>query len=510
MLLLWCLISGSAHAQSCTPNNNSSFQISGNTLSTTTPLAAGTYNVGIDVAMNGVTNSGACFPVTVTGQTLVSGACSATGSAAQSDLASVGFTACIVGNDFTQPIPNTAGTGIPNNWLNCTIGDTTPALWYYGFYGFITPTGVNAQNPCVSGSTANSSNSAVYQAIDPVYGNLALVLHAPAAHCTDTTAVKDNYTGGGCSTAIQSTPAPCTSCAGWAWPHSGLYPSSYLEVTYRTTDPADINTEAFWTWVPGAEQLRTSPGTTDCCYAGFEIDESLQVPGGWQMQTVQWVNHAPYQPDAQTGCLVASSPCGNDQVLDQSGLDSAYHTFAILFNTDGNNRYSVCFYFDGAKRLCHKNTWLDPPDQEERHELMWWANTLGVVDTYVYVKSINIISCAAWQTSMCHSSLVAPAVTINGAASATISPGATFTAAITGGYLNTQDAVSVCISNYSGYNWQDCGGTYSWAYNTSGQSNWSVTLTAPTVPGSYIVGLLPGGCMSCITTTGALALLTVQ
>ena len=72
-LLCWTFLSNTGHAQTCTPNNNSDFSISGSTL-TGSNLSASTYTAGVAVTMPGASNSGiGCYTVTVTTQTVGSG-----------------------------------------------------------------------------------------------------------------------------------------------------------------------------------------------------------------------------------------------------------------------------------------------------------------------------------------------------------------------------------------------------------------------------------------------------
>lgn len=438
-----------------------------------------------------------------------SGVCAATGADAQADLAGAGFTTCVIGNDFTQQIPNTAGTGLPQNWLNCALGDTTPAVWYNGFQNYIKTTDAL---PCVSGSSANSSNSAIYQTTDPTYGNLALLLFEPASHCTNPSGVQNNVVGGGCSNAIQSIPdAPTTAAGSGVWPNNGVYPSAYIEVTARTDNPQNNNTIAMWSAPNPAEQQRVAGPVAGCCWWGYEIDQLINEPGNWSIDGIYWYNQTGAQPDSNINCGNGGGTfqnCIQEYWRQATGsLDTAYHTYGVLSTTDGNNNFSFCAYFDGSRRGCHSRAFLDSNDQNERRWVTWWANSLGSLDSHAYFKSIKIISCASWKSTMCNSSPVGTVVTINGATSATVSAGATFTAAVSNGAANPADAISVCVPNP--HTWPDCGGSYSWAYS-NGQSSWSVSLIAPTTPGNYIVGYLPGGCVSCMAQTGASAPLTVQ
>src|SRR5262245_34392422 len=81
--------------------------------------------------------------------------------------AQAGFTTTAFCNDFTQRIPNTAGTGLPSNWLGCPnpnggAGDTLPHVWY-------SPAADKFRAP-----PCNEAGGGIGQVTDPVFGNLAL------------------------------------------------------------------------------------------------------------------------------------------------------------------------------------------------------------------------------------------------------------------------------------------------------------------------------------------------
>src|SRR5215467_8792046 len=83
------------------------------------------------------------------------GTCGTITGDANSDVQAAGFNTCALYNDFTAPIPNTVGTGLPSNWLNCNQSDSPTAVWYWS-KNFVDAPG-NAL-PCVSGPSANPSN----------------------------------------------------------------------------------------------------------------------------------------------------------------------------------------------------------------------------------------------------------------------------------------------------------------------------------------------------------------
>lgn len=134
ILALLLLLPAVAHAQSCTPNENNLFTINGSTLSGS-GLSAQSYTAGVVVNMSGVSNSGTCFPVTMTGQ---SGGGSCTSS---------------VGGPSPTP---------------CPVGQTAPSgyHWNLTFYDdFRTDSSING-----SKWTQNNTAGSVVTCCDPTYG----------------------------------------------------------------------------------------------------------------------------------------------------------------------------------------------------------------------------------------------------------------------------------------------------------------------------------------------------
>lgn len=116
-MILVMLFCGAARAQTCPSNNNSDFSISGssgNTVSSTMPLPAGSYTLGVIVNMPGVSNSGVtCYPVTVTGQP-AGGAASITVNGLSS-----GATVS-VGTPLSVAVSN--GPGNTTDWIGICLG----------------------------------------------------------------------------------------------------------------------------------------------------------------------------------------------------------------------------------------------------------------------------------------------------------------------------------------------------------------------------------------------------
>jgi hypothetical protein len=105
--------------------------------------------------------------VQIVANTNVSAQCPAT---APPQAAAAGMTTQAFCNDFTMPIPNTAGTGLPATWLGCAnpggygTADSNPHVWYE-------PTADIGFDPPCNGT---SPQSYIRQVTDPVYGNLVM------------------------------------------------------------------------------------------------------------------------------------------------------------------------------------------------------------------------------------------------------------------------------------------------------------------------------------------------
>jgi hypothetical protein len=305
-------------------------------------------------------------------------ACGTPVGAAAADIAAIGFNTCAFYSDFTTAIPNTVGTGLPQNWLNCN-GDTTPAVWYWGSFPQYGYNNLRDTNPCVSGSGANAGNSQIFQTTDPAGGGTVLEIEALAdGSCTDA-----NY-------------FPCSNNMGTAdtfgltaAPNPGQFGFAYFEWAGRTDNPGSTNYAAIAVteWVTNAEQTRNGANVP----AGgdeVELDHLEEGANGWGMGAHIW------------GC---TSPCDGQP----SGIgyfpstnDTGYHTWGLLWVGDGSNTGEICYYRDGVKQAnpCWKGT-IDNAEQNERHYIgSVNANTVhdggNSLPTHNYFKYFKVWTCA--------------------------------------------------------------------------------------------------------------------
>jgi len=165
--------------------------------------------------------------------------CDAIMGQAATDAATAGFNTCALYNDFTTPIPNTVGTGLPSNWLDCNLDAGTSSVWYWGFSLFQN----NSEAPPCAGHVS-------WNVVDPTYGNYALHLTMNYSELSSTDYRANLYGMQTANFAGATNPVP----------GPGQYPYAYFEWTWRTDSPnpsggGDIY-NAMWSWItPPARTL---------------------------------------------------------------------------------------------------------------------------------------------------------------------------------------------------------------------------------------------------------------
>jgi hypothetical protein len=285
------------------------------------------------------------------------GTCGTIIGQAATDSAAAGFNTCALYNDFTTAIPNTVGTGLPSNWLNCTSGIDTGAVW-------------NAN------SSYNIPCSAQSQVVDPVYGNQALDLHLNRSWLAGQGQQYGNF--------AQITSAPWDTDT--TNPNAHSWSNGYFEITYRQ----DADNFKF----PGSQQAFWSWG--QCCGTGNTFVEQdffedwntggahMDIAWDW-WGTGTFGNGTPYSShDART-----------------------YHTFGALITGNYNN-FAVCNYYDGTRIGCYNQSYQSGQDGTQRRKV-WVQNgaqcptQFGDIscvgasfnDSHMYIKSIRVVTCAA-------------------------------------------------------------------------------------------------------------------
>jgi hypothetical protein len=294
----------------------------------------------------------------IPGSNPTGGACGTPLGDAAADVAALGWSTCVLYNDFTTQVPNQVGTGLPNNWLDCKDNDTNPpsgTAW-----GLVDSANAPPSTlPCVSGSSANSSNSAIYQTTDPVNGNKALEVALPAGNA-------------GLTPSTQNIP-------------NGYFPHYYIEAAVRTDNPSGsppYQNPAITGWYNNSQNI------------GAELDNFEAGNGAWDIALHLWTTGGSYGPDQ----------------VSNGSLDTGYHTYGSLWLGDGNGNFAMCGYFDGHKTGCATGT--PPIDQSvlnnQRNYVLVYNSPSASQVIHNYWKYIKVITCANWRdpsiNGMCTSS----------------------------------------------------------------------------------------------------------
>jgi hypothetical protein len=293
-------------------------------------------------------------------------------NAAPPEAQSAGFTAMVLCEDFTQSIPNSAGTGLTANWNGC--GNGAGQLWY------IQPTENQVNGGC----------NDIKQIVDPLNPG-QMVLHMQwlksmwVANGRDKTWMQldafDSFTPG----------------AGryMAWPQANL-----TQVTYRD----NLNT--------------FSDG---CAYGNFNAELwSHEAQSGTGVNEFDFFeNNTAPQPGICNDMAIhnwntGGTGSGIDPVNVAPGFTNSYHTFGLLTTVNGSAIES-CGYVDhvlqgcfGPANLSAECTAPNPPINQSGcfgqrdYALLWIGILLGPntqQDLHAWVQSISVWSCPSWNAT---------------------------------------------------------------------------------------------------------------
>ena len=298
----------------------------------------------------------ATLSVTVAPVATGGGPCGTIAGQAAIDAAAAGFNTCALYNDFTTAIPNSVGTGLPSNWLDCSLDGDTSAVWYWGFISSAVTV-----PPC--------SGHVAWNVTDPTYGNLALQL---------TLSDSDVSTYGNPASSMQTLNQVRSNPV----PGSGEFGYAYYEWTFRDDSNVDVS-NAFWTWVgPNAGVLAGE--SSDILELDFtENLGSNRSDEAWN----RWVGSTDVDPHT---------------IVSNIGLPfTAYHTWGALFTGDGGNNFGMCAYLDGVRQACATGSYDTANENLQRRYLIAWiqynGGSIGTVNQYI--KSFKVLTCANWQQS---------------------------------------------------------------------------------------------------------------
>jgi|SRR5215472_11851856 len=286
------------------------------------------------------------------------------------DAQTMGFTTVALCNDFTVAIPNTVGTGLPSNWLNCNGNNyVAGAVWNY------------------NGNSANPCNQAVSQAIDTAGGGkLALDVHYNASWqpasgdfnnqlTTITTEPYPLTRSNGC------TPTTCTNSNTWG-------PNGYYEWRFR----------ASWN---GGQGYGGGPGITQALFTTSGPGFGGSTTPWWEVDVFESIFGC--CDNSIVGHNGANPPSGMFYSLDMS----TYHTAGALWTSDHNGNGAVCFYLDGVRQKCGAASYVGV--EGTTRSQFWIQNGIycngSSVDiscqtppTYTYqdlwVSNVRVLTCA--------------------------------------------------------------------------------------------------------------------
>lgn len=304
--------------------------------------------------------------VTVTVSNTTS-SCGTPAGAAAADVAAANFTTCARYSDWTTTIPNSVGTGLPSNWLDCSGSSTTTPLAQWTWFTNL--------GPC----------SMVVQQTDPTTGGLAL-------HITEGPSTSWFYELGTGPQAGDFNPATYAN-KNWTYP-MGVYIEYVLrdDSQYINGYNDEVN---FWTfnlsvYGTGNTGLGTCAGTgwQYGTYIELDFNETTSLPGGAGYTTHDWLCN---------GTADQNGPYNYSLTL------SNYTTYGYLITNDGNNNLATCVYINGTRQFCQTSATTDSQGT------IYGRNTLQFTESYndcnssvcpnpinTYIKYFKVFTCGQW------------------------------------------------------------------------------------------------------------------
>jgi hypothetical protein len=340
-------------------------------------------------------------------------------STAPAEAQVAGFTTMVVCEDFTQQIPNTAGTGLTANWNGCASGpgpmSPSGQVWKI--------TSPNAYQP--GGDGGIGCPSMVQEADAMVPGQLVMHIHVLRSqwHATSTNS-------GGFAMATDDTSSHITGAGKyWSFPQASL-----IEITTRDNIDSLANPNS------------RPPGLCDNSAAqnlATSTHESVQGTGFNEKDIFEHWNAGdnlgqcvPYNADAAlhnwnsgnrfanglwdmaTGDFGATLPPGMSR---NPTWWVNYHTYGILTTTNGGWPLESCAYIDHLLVNCEQfpggqawqcsltgsdgNVAKSPGNANgsgcygERDFVYWILGSFGpqmAGDLHAYIQSFRVWSCPAW------------------------------------------------------------------------------------------------------------------
>jgi hypothetical protein len=328
------------------------------------------------------------------GKTTTSTQCPST---APAEAQKAGFTTMVLCEDFTQALPNTAGTGTTTNWMGCASGPGQ--IWYFA----------GAQPGCGN----------FKQEIDPTTGQLTMHIQFLRSQWHS-----DPNNSWGWNQIVTDDQSSHTPGVGnyFAFPQASL-----MEITVRDNISALENPNGCNSSAEEGIFVTTHEAVAGTGFNEYDILEHWNggTPGTCASFLIDAGLHNWNSGNKYAGCLwdgySGGGGCNPSGVLPpgmqgNNNWTDSYHTYGILTTTDGSATLEACGYIDhhlascqqfpgGAANQCS----LGGPGTignsngsgcyGQRNILDLTVGSYGpqmVADEHDYIETIRVWSCPAW------------------------------------------------------------------------------------------------------------------
>jgi hypothetical protein len=331
-----------------------------------------------------------------------------------------GFTAMVMCQDFTQPIPNTAGTGVTTGWVNVCGGPAGTPQWFQ--YGNAGPIRCNNFQQVTDG--ANGLVMHIYydpaQCVSP--GNQLCRVNIQTDDFSSLTPGVGNY---------------------FVYPQASYAQITYRDDLYVNHTPCDgINNTAFWMSSHEGGAGHAPPN---------EFDVIENWGGGVNCQS-QVTDEALHNWNGDPGGFVPASSVWNFHSIGNwagttwsYAATNGYHTYGMLTTTNGSDNMEVCGYIDDFLLNCtqfpgitdecrNDKTGAALPNingsgcwGQKNYPIVWVGSAGGPAPhntVNAWIKSWQVWSCPAWNVgdpristaaNSCYGSIISSENAIKGA-----------------------------------------------------------------------------------------------
>jgi hypothetical protein len=259
--------------------------------------------------------------------------------------AAAGLTTQVLNADFSQPAYSNIA-----NWVDGCGGPTSGNRWTYRF---------------LKNSAGGAPCAYLLMETDSTIGKQVLHLSVPTSDPTN--AYDINWPG-----------VPFTA------PVVAFAPEMYVEITTRMSLASLKQTNSAYPW-GGELAIGYDAGANWLEPDFFEVATNPNSNNSWVYGdgVAEWVNSAIHNG-------IFSSP-PNGLATDMS----VYHTYGILFTSDGSTNYSKCMYLDGGILGCGEFNLTNPNNLKYHNYIfnMIFGNDAGSNNMDIYIQSFKIWAC---------------------------------------------------------------------------------------------------------------------